>query len=81
MLEDADIKLLITQESLLDFSQELPVTRVSLDGDRNKIAEMSDENPSNLTLPDNLAYIIYTSGSTGRPKGIGITHRSAGPRN
>ncbi len=77
MLEDADIKVLITQESLLEFSQELPVTRVSLDGDRDKIAAASDKNPANLTVPDNLAYIIYTSGSTGRPKGIGITHRSA----
>jgi amino acid adenylation domain-containing protein len=76
MLEDANIQILITEEALLQFSQDLPVTRVSVDGQRTKIAEMSDENPDNITVPDNVAYIIYTSGSTGRPKGIEITHRS-----
>jgi amino acid adenylation domain-containing protein len=76
MLEDAQIRVLITEESLLHFSQDLPVIRVSVDGDRRVIAQMSDENPVNVTLPDNHAYIIYTSGSTGRPKGIEITHRS-----
>ncbi len=77
MLEDAEIKVLITQESLLEFSSQLPVKRVSVDGDRAALSQMRKENPQNLTLPENLAYIIYTSGSTGRPKGIGITHRSA----
>jgi len=76
MLEDAQIKVLITEETLLQFSQDLPVSRVSVDGDRTKIAEMSDQDPANLTLPDNRAYIIFTSGSTGKPKGIEITHRS-----
>ena len=77
MLEDAAIKVLITQASLSEFSRELPVTRVYIDQDNAKLAEMSEDNPPNRTLPDNLAYIIYTSGSTGRPKGIGIRHRSA----
>jgi amino acid adenylation domain-containing protein len=76
MLEDAKIRVLITEEGLLHLSQNLDVTRVSVDGDRSRLAEMSDQNPPNVTLPDNRAYIIYTSGSTGRAKGIEITHRS-----
>ncbi|OLS62233.1 non-ribosomal peptide synthetase [Pseudomonas putida] len=36
----------------------------------------SDENPVNLTSPDNLAYVIYTSGSTGKPKGALLPHQN-----
>ncbi|OLS62232.1 non-ribosomal peptide synthetase [Pseudomonas putida] len=36
----------------------------------------SDENPVNLTSPDNLAYVIYTSGSTGKPKGALLPHHN-----
>jgi len=36
----------------------------------------SEDNPVNLTSPDNLAYVIYTSGSTGKPKGALLPHRN-----
>jgi amino acid adenylation domain-containing protein len=42
----------------------------SLDGRR-------DDDPSPLSVPENLAYVIFTSGSTGGPKGVEIEHRSA----
>ncbi|MDR0278103.1 MAG: amino acid adenylation domain-containing protein, partial [Paucimonas sp.] len=38
------------------------------------LAGYSEENPVNLTTPDNLAYVIYTSGSTGKPKGALLPH-------
>ncbi|MEW6738102.1 MAG: condensation domain-containing protein, partial [Acidobacteriota bacterium] len=72
MLEDAQIPILLTQESLLD---RLPVhwgQVVCLDSEWAEIAGYGDENLEYEVEPDNLAYIIYTSGSTGIPKGIEI---------
>jgi len=34
------------------------------------------ENPGELSIPANLAYIIYTSGTTGRPKGVMVEQRN-----
>ncbi|MHA6193813.1 non-ribosomal peptide synthetase [Pseudomonas wadenswilerensis] len=42
--------------------------------DLQSLAGYSEENPVNLTTPDNLAYVIYTSGSTGKPKGALLPH-------
>ena len=49
---------------------------VSLDDDREKIAEYSDVNLPSDATEDWLAHVIYTSGSTGRPKGVCIPHRA-----
>lgn len=48
---------------------------VRLDTDWTTVAQESDATPSNVTQPENNAYLIYTSGSTGKPKGVPITHR------
>ncbi|HEU4962348.1 MAG TPA: amino acid adenylation domain-containing protein [Bacilli bacterium] len=75
MVEDAQIKWLVTQNKLRD---RLPIGGqevVELDGDRSMIAEESAANPPLLTAPHHLAYVIYTSGSTGKPKGVLIEHR------
>ncbi len=86
MLEDANAKVLLTQERLLarlpqrlteplaSANDPQPVV-LCLDSEWRKIASESDENLS-VALDDNhLAYVIYTSGSTGRPKGTLISHR------
>jgi len=74
MLEDADLKVLLTEQSL---SKQLPEHRIhliALDQDWDKIATESDENCLSATSDDNLAYCLYTSGSTGNPKGAMNTH-------
>jgi len=76
MLEDAQVQVLLTQESL---TQELPVNHtqlIGLDSDRQIIAQQSPDNLLTDVTSDNLAYVIYTSGSTGKPKGVQIPHRN-----
>ncbi len=80
MLKDARVRLLLTQEHLIE---RLPIAVistvrvVSLDGDRFLIARESEANaPSPDVDPEHPAYAIYTSGSTGRPKGVVNTHRA-----
>ncbi|TCP59426.1 amino acid adenylation domain-containing protein [Tumebacillus sp. BK434] len=73
MLADADAKLLLTQEHLLD---KLPVEKgatICLD----KFVEACEE-PCSIpnATEDDPAYVIYTSGSTGQPKGVVIPHRA-----
>src|SRR5829696_2943580 len=77
MLEDAQAKVLLTQEGLRDRLPEWQGEIICVDSDWELIAEESSDNPMPINLPGNLAYLIYTSGSTGRPKGVSIEHRSA----
>jgi acyl-CoA synthetase (AMP-forming)/AMP-acid ligase II/acyl carrier protein len=72
MLTDADVKVLLTQGTLVE---KLPASRariVCLDEfDWNGPGEARSR-----VEPRHLAYVIYTSGSTGHPKGVGIEHRN-----
>jgi amino acid adenylation domain-containing protein len=77
MLEDAAIKVLVTQEGLKEILGERGKEAICLDSDWPKIVGEKSENLNRRVLAENLAYVIYTSGSTGRPKGVAITHRSA----
>ncbi|HEX2187810.1 MAG TPA: amino acid adenylation domain-containing protein, partial [Longimicrobiaceae bacterium] len=76
VLADAAVPVLVTQESL---RAALPagdgIAVVSVDGDGERIAAESAENPERGARPDHLAYVIHTSGSTGRPKGVMVPHR------
>ncbi|HEY0079201.1 MAG TPA: amino acid adenylation domain-containing protein [Pyrinomonadaceae bacterium] len=77
MLEDAGVKVLLTQEHL---SRNLPPHNahvLRLDTEREAFAHYPETNPAARVIPENLAYVIYTSGSTGRPKGVAIQHTSA----
>jgi amino acid adenylation domain-containing protein len=76
ILADAQISLVLTQESLRSFlrSSECPI--VCLDTDRSYLAEAATYPPTSVVTAENLAYVIYTSGSTGRPKGVLICHRN-----
>jgi amino acid adenylation domain-containing protein len=74
MLQDAQAKVLVTEECLAQCFSDFGGACVYLDTDKDKLAQESSENPARVVSPTNLAYVIYTSGSTGRPKGIMIEH-------
>ncbi|MCP4660645.1 MAG: amino acid adenylation domain-containing protein, partial [bacterium] len=76
MLEDAGVRMLVTEERFLDELPELTMPAVCLDRDWAAIAAQTTAHPGRPAVADNLAYLIYTSGSTGRPKGVAIAHRS-----
>ncbi|HEV8169289.1 MAG TPA: condensation domain-containing protein, partial [Pyrinomonadaceae bacterium] len=75
MLEDSEVPVLLTQQSL---AQDLPAHRAEvlrLDSEwQSRIAGESTANPIVANRREHLAYTIYTSGSTGRPKGVQIPH-------
>lgn len=75
MLEDSSVPVLLTQTQLVELLPRNSARVVCLDGDIEKIASHSSDNPSSSVAPDNLAYVIYTSGSTGKPKGVLLAHR------
>jgi amino acid adenylation domain-containing protein len=74
MLEDAQVKVLLTQESLVATLPSHQAQVICLDSD-TAIFSTSVENLLHTATTDNLAYVIYTSGSTGKPKGVQIEHR------
>jgi amino acid adenylation domain-containing protein len=79
ILDDAQVRVLVTQAPLLT---QLPPTQaqtVCLDRDWNTIHVAYDgaQTPVSGVTANHLAYVIYTSGSTGQPKGVLIHHRSA----
>src|SRR5581483_8858013 len=78
MLEDANARVILTQQSLLPQLPDHTARIICLDRDRELISKESEVDPPSRTKADNLAYIIYTSGSTGRPKGVSIPHRAVG---
>ncbi|MEM7552754.1 MAG: amino acid adenylation domain-containing protein, partial [Cyanobacteria bacterium P01_A01_bin.84] len=75
MLEDSDVGVLVTQNSLLESFPENNARVVYLDSDHDVIEQYSKQNLYAGVGSDNLAYVIYTSGSTGKPKGVLVTHK------
>jgi amino acid adenylation domain-containing protein/non-ribosomal peptide synthase protein (TIGR01720 family) len=88
MLADAQVPVLLTQQSLVASHWSLVIgnrqsdkrrqrtTVVCLDTDWEEIAQQSPENPISGVCASNLSYAIYTSGSTGQPKGTLVSHSS-----
>nr|MBW4550746.1 amino acid adenylation domain-containing protein [Aphanocapsa sp. GSE-SYN-MK-11-07L] len=76
MLQDAQVSLIVTQQSLLNQLPDHQAQVICLDTDWSTIAQERQENLVHPSNPDQLAYLIYTSGSTGRPKGVMIQHRA-----
>ncbi len=75
VLEDAHVRLLVTQPELL---KQLPASAKTLCLDprwKALTGESGDAVATDVTS-SNLAYVIYTSGSTGKPKGVQLEHRS-----
>ncbi|HEY8224191.1 MAG TPA: amino acid adenylation domain-containing protein, partial [Pyrinomonadaceae bacterium] len=76
MLEDAESRLLLTTEDLVEKIAPEGVEVVLIDRDWKTIAHESKENLENKCVAENLAYVIYTSGSTGKSKGVLVTHEN-----
>ena len=76
MLKEASMKVLLTQQHLIEKLPEQEAQVVYLDLKWNEIAQQSEHNLSSRVTADNLAYVIYTSGSTGVPKGVMISHQA-----
>jgi amino acid adenylation domain-containing protein len=76
VLEDAHVKLLLTQESLLKSLPPNSAELICLDPAWRAFINEDTTSVKAEVLPENLAYVIYTSGSTGKPKGVQLEHRS-----
>jgi amino acid adenylation domain-containing protein len=73
MLQDAGVKVLLTQEPLVASCPEHDAETILLDAEWPAIEQENDGNPEHRSSAQNLAYVIYTSGSTGQPKGVAMT--------
>ncbi|HKQ06310.1 MAG TPA: amino acid adenylation domain-containing protein, partial [Blastocatellia bacterium] len=74
MLEDAAVRLILTEQDLMLRLPELPAEVLCIDTQWEAIRQYSNLDFESSTLEENLAYVIYTSGSTGKPKGVAIRH-------
>ncbi|RCJ26206.1 non-ribosomal peptide synthetase [Nostoc minutum NIES-26] len=73
ILDDTQVKVLLTQQRLIDRLPSNHAKLVCLDTDAELISQCSPNNIISGVQPNNLVYIIYTSGSTGKPKGIAMS--------
>ncbi|MFM7353635.1 MAG: amino acid adenylation domain-containing protein, partial [Microcystis aeruginosa] len=76
MLQDTQVKIILTCESLQTSLPNHQAIVICLDKDWPQINQTNQENPNSAVSADNLAYVIYTSGSTGIPKGVIVTHQA-----
>jgi amino acid adenylation domain-containing protein/non-ribosomal peptide synthase protein (TIGR01720 family) len=76
LLEDANVRVLVTQERLLAGLPPHTAQVVCVDRDAEALDQESDASPVSGVGTEHLAYLIYTSGSTGKPKGVMVEHRS-----
>ncbi|WNZ08509.1 non-ribosomal peptide synthetase [Streptomyces sp. 11x1] len=82
MLDDARVRLLLTQRRLRERLPDTDAAILDLDelgdpGDSDvKGAEAGGDVSRVAVSPDDLAYVIYTSGSTGGPKGVLTSHHA-----
>lgn len=74
VLNDANVPVLLTQESLFKTVNIGGAHHVFLDTEWATIAMHSSDAPPAASTSADLAYVIYTSGSTGKPKGVEIPH-------
>jgi amino acid adenylation domain-containing protein len=78
MVEDADLKVLVTENRLAERFG-IGSRPVLLLDDPHALDDMpSTPLPVDAVAatPESIAYVIYTSGSTGQPKGVEIPHRA-----
>ncbi|NCS15837.1 MAG: amino acid adenylation domain-containing protein, partial [Microcystis aeruginosa G13-12] len=75
MLEDSQVKVLLTQEHLVEQLPRYEANLLILEKIWQEIEQNSPDNLSNPLTPFNLANVIYTSGTTGKPKGVMVEHK------
>lgn len=73
MLQDAQAKILLTQQHLRD-RFDADIAQIALDDWDTIIAQNNQQKPIQVTSK-NIAYVIYTSGSTGVPKPVAVEHQ------
>ncbi|MGF1937819.1 MAG: non-ribosomal peptide synthetase [Nostoc sp. ChiQUE02] len=76
MLADTQLKVLLTQEKLVESLIPNQARVVCLDTHWQSISLENQNNFNSTVSSENLSYVIYTSGSTGTPKGVVITHQA-----
>lgn len=77
ILEDSQIRLLLTQSHLAAQFPQADIQCIVLDTMVQTLAGYSIVTPDKLSQSSSdLAYVIYTSGSTGQPKGVLVEHRA-----
>ncbi|MEJ6479888.1 non-ribosomal peptide synthase/polyketide synthase [Nostoc punctiforme UO1] len=76
MLKDTQVKVLLTQERLVESLPQHQACVVCLDTDWQSISQANQDNLNSTVSPENLSYVIYTSGSTGTPKGVAVNHQA-----
>lgn len=74
MVEEVDLRVLLTSDEMLAILPENNVTKVCLDSDWAQIASENAENLSRAVSVRNLCYVIFTSGSTGKAKAAAVFH-------
>jgi amino acid adenylation domain-containing protein len=75
MLEDAEVRMALTQHGLKERLPAYVGRTVCLNEEWERIGNESEDDPGVEVDGASPAYVIYTSGSTGRPKGVMNTHR------
>ena len=74
ILEDSQIKVLLTQSAVSQSLPSLSVTQIHLDTDWDYISQHSMRDYELPVSARQFAYVIYTSGTTGTPKGVVVDH-------
>ena len=75
IIQDADLKLLITDTEHAEFRADVP--KVVIGSEQWGQIMSSAPAPSVMNVkPDDVAVQIYTSGSTGKPKGVLLSHEN-----
>lgn len=74
MLDDSQLKLLLTQTACLASLPAHQAQVFCLDADWRQLQAYPSHAPLSLPQAQHLAYMIYTSGSTGKPKGVLLEH-------
>jgi non-ribosomal peptide synthetase component F len=72
MMEDVDLRVLLTTHDMLAVLPENKVRKVCLDSDWSQIAGESGDNLPAVASVKNLCYVIFTSGSTGKAKAAAV---------
>ncbi len=76
VLKDANVPVVVTQTALQEHIIGGEVPLLCLDEQAQKLAQMSEDNPTSTVVAEDPIYVIYTSGSIGTPKGVMIPHRA-----